>query len=97
LKNDESDIPRQNRRSNSANFSQVSCLERIANEAYAKKRVSPTTVFGKFLSDCKDQLILAKCASKYMKHKSFRGEKIRLKRDFKSKISPKNPVFPNFR
>ena len=61
------------RRSSSANFSQVSCLERIANEAYSKKRVSPVSVFGKFLSDCKDQLILAKRAELAMKRKRFQG------------------------
>lgn len=78
------------RKSSSANFSQVSCLERIAQEIYSKKRVSPNTAFGKFLSDCKDQLILAKRAQQHMKHKRFPGDKIRLKRDFKSKFTLKN-------
>lgn len=82
LKNDHQG-ERKVRRSSSAHFSQVSCLERIANESYSKKRVSPVSVFGRFLSDCKDQLILARRAEKAMRFKPYQGEKIRLKRNFK--------------
>lgn len=74
------------RKSSSANFSQVSCLERVAQQVYSKQRVIPSTVFGKYLSDCKDGLILAKRAKQLIQHKQFPGEKIRLKRDFKSSV-----------
>jgi hypothetical protein len=52
--------------------------------------VSASTVFGKFVSDCKDSIILAKRAKQLIGNKEFPGEKIRLKRDFKSKFQAVN-------
>ena len=82
--------------SNSIN-GQVSYMERIAKEQYLRPNIGILTAFQGYLGDCKEQLILARRCQQYLRSRPFRGTKLFLKRNFKSKrIWLKEPKKLNF-